>query len=327
MRWLGPRLARQEDPAWPFAPAADVLCADMAFVSAPETDRGWDLRWVEFQTFTSLVSTMYTLHVAATDVWPELGELRFWSPLPGNDWLSSARGWMAPAHGSILLENAPWSQPTRTDFEAARHWFGVEVTGPQSLRAQSRRLEFRDSNGRWRPVPHVANRLILHEAKNRAEVESLLSSVWTGWNSHPVWYYRIDKSLLPVLPLPPAEKCAYGNRWRELNLAPDALVAKARHSHSGKGVMLNATAEILDNLENSENWIVQPKFSPAPLTTARDGAPLFGEIRSVVALSEIGNPWTVCRLVRLSREPMLSTSRWSGAPGEGAVPLYAPPNG
>ncbi len=299
----------------------------MAFIAAPETESGWDLRWVEFQTFTSLISTMYTLHIAATEVWPELNELAFWNRSRHHDWLSSVRQWMAPEKGSILLENAPWSQPTRTDFEAAQHWFNVEVTGPELLRAQHGRLEIFGETGRWRPVPHVANRLILHEATNRTDVERILSSVSTGWNSHPIWYYRVDKGLLPELPLPASEKCAYGHRWRELGLAPGALVAKARHSHSGKGVTLSPSADALDNLAEPEGWIVQPRFSPAPLTIARDGAPLFGEIRSVMALGPGGDPWTVCRLVRLSREPMLSTSRWSGAPGEGAVLLYAPPPG
>ncbi|HEY1613610.1 MAG TPA: hypothetical protein VGF97_07970 [Rhizomicrobium sp.] len=324
---LGPRLGRRDDPAWPRAMAADVLSADLAIVHAPETERGWDLRWVELQTFTSLVSTIYTLHLAAGEIWPELNDLAFWSGAPrGAGWREAARSWMAPQPGSLLLENDPWSQPTRPDFEAARRWFDLEVTDPKSLRLQSGRLEHCDRNGKWRPVPHIANRLILHEAPGRAELEHLLSSAEIGWHSHPAWYYRLDKGVMPDLPLPPIERCARGPNWRDLLLPPEALVAKRCHSHSGAGVRLAMNAASLDALEEPQDWIVQPRFDPMPVCRARDGAELYAEIRCVIALPANGDPpWLACRLARMSRTPMLSTARWSGAPGEGAVPVYAPP--
>jgi hypothetical protein len=325
--WLRPLLSKRDDPAWPLAPAADVLSADLAVVLAPETKEGWDLRWVEIQTFTSLISTIYTLHRGGAELWPELSELAFWDGLaPGRDWLEATRRWMAPEPGSILLETAPWSQPTRPDFEAAQAWFGLTVADTQSVRARAGQLDHCDDAGNWRPVPHVANRIILHEARNRAALEHTLSSVSPGWNSHPAWFYRIDKGVMPELPLAPAERCARADRWRELGLPAAALVAKARHSHSGKGVRLNMDADALDGLETPETWIVQPRFSPAPLLKARDGAPLYGEIRCVIALAKDGEArWLVCRLARLTRNPMTSTSSWTGAAGEGAVPVYAPP--
>lgn len=324
---LEPRLSRRNDPAWPLAPAADVLSADLAIVEAPDTERGWDLRWVEFQTFTSLVSMLYTLHLAAAEIWPELGALAFWGTLPqGSDWRAATQRWMAPETGSILLESAPWSQVTRHDFEAAQHWFGLTPTDPRSLRTRSGQLERCDETGRWLPVPHIANRLILHETPARAELENLLSSVSPGWNSHPAWYYRINKGVMTELALPPSERCERGDRWRELGLPAEALVAKLGHSYAGQGVRLDLDESTLDGLESPEAWIVQPKFSPARLLKARDGAPLYGEIRCVVALPQNGeSPWVVCRIARMTRGPMASAANWSGAAGEGAVPIYAPP--
>jgi hypothetical protein len=325
--WLRPRLARRDDPAWPLAPAADVLCADIAVVSAPETEAGWDLRWVEMQTFTSLLSTIYTLHRAGAELWPELNDLAFSDTPPhGRDWFEATRRWMAPEPGSILLENAPWTQFTRSDFEAARRWFGLTIVDPKSLRSRSTELEYCDDDGNWRAVPHVLNRLILHETPGLPELNQLLSSVSPSWNSHPAWYYRIDKGVLPDLPLPQAERCARGDRWRELGLPPEALVAKARHGHSGRSVKLNMDALALDRLETPEDWVVQPRYSPTPLLTARDGAPLYCEIRCLIALDDAGeSPWLVARFTRLTRGPMASASTWSGAPGEGTGPLYAPP--
>jgi hypothetical protein len=328
LNWLKPRLTRQEDADWPLAPAADVLSADLAIVSAPGTERGWDLRWVELQTFTSLVSLIYTLHRAGAALWPELGECAFWGQPPdGQDWLSATKSWMAPEPDSILLEQDPWSQPTRADFEAARHWFGVTVTEPKDLRRHKDRLERIDENGRARPVPHIANRLILHEAPDPNALKALLSTASASWHSHPAWYYRINKGVMPELPLPQDQRCARGDRWRELGLPAEALVAKACQSYAGKSVLLNASAEALDDLEHPESWVVQPRFSSAPLLQAHDGAPLHGEIRCVIALPKDGaEPWIVCRLARMTRGPMASANGWSGLPGEGAVPVYAPPD-
>lgn len=325
--WLGPRLSRRDDPDWPLAPAADVLSADLAIVEAPDRPGGWDLRWVELQTFTSLLSTIYTLHRAACEVWPELEARAFWSTPPGGrDWLDATRAWMAPDPDSILLEHDPWAQPTRPDFEAARRWFGVTPVDPRVLRLAGGRLDRASDDGTRRPVRHIANRLILHEAANPESARRLLAAAPVTWNSHPAWYYRVDKGVMPDLPLPPSERCARGDRWRTLDLPPEALVAKACHSHSGRAVKLHLGADGLDALDNPTGWIVQPRFTPRPLREARDGHPLYGEIRCILALPAAGEaPWLVCRLVRMTRGPFTSTASWSGAPGEGAVPLYAPP--
>lgn len=328
LTWLGPALARRNDADWPLAPAADVLSADLAIVSAPDTEQGWDLRWVELQTFTSLVSLIYTLHRAGAELWPELGERAFWSKPPhGNDWLHATKAWMAPERGSILLEQDPWSQPTRADFEAARHWFGVTVTEPQALRLRAGQLERTDEDGHVHPVPHIANRLILHEAAQADAVKRMLSSASVTWHSHPAWYYRINKGVMSDLPLPQDQRCARGDRWRDLGLPASALVAKACQSYAGKSVLLDPDADALDGLPDPQNWVVQPRFSSAPLLQARDGAPLHGEIRCVIALPKDGaEPWIVCRLARMTRGPMASANGWSGLPGEGAVPVYAPPD-
>ncbi len=328
LTWLGPKLARQRDADWPLAPAADVLSADLAIVSAPNTERGWDLRWVELQTFTSLVSLIYTLHRAGAELWPELNGLAFWGKPPnGSDWLSATKAWMAPEPGSILLEQDPWSQPTRADFEATRHWFGVTVTEPSALRQRGDGLERIDENGCATPVAHIANRLILHEAAQADAVKQMLSSAHVSWHSHPAWYYRINKGVMPHLPLPEGQRCARGDHWRDLGLPANALVAKACQSYAGKSVLLNPDADALDGLGDPKNWVVQPRFSSAPLLQARDGAPLHGEIRCVIALPRDGTvPWVVCRLARMTRGPMASANGWSGLPGEGAVPVYAPPD-
>src|SRR5690348_11432828 len=159
---------------------------------------------------------------------------------------------MAPEPGSILLEQDPWSQPTRADFEAACHWFGLSVTEPQDLRLRGGRLEHIDEEGRAMPVPHIANRLILHEATDAGAVKQMLSRAAVSWHSHPAWYYRINKGVMPELPLPEGQRCARGDNWRELGLPAAALVAKACQSYAGKSVLLNPSADALDTLDDAK---------------------------------------------------------------------------
>lgn len=325
---LRPHLAKRDDSAWPLAPAADVLSADVAIVQAPECDRGWDLRWVEFQAFTSAVATAYTLHCASEEIWPELSDLRFWNVLPHRSaWVEATQRWMAPQPGSILLDNEPWSQATRYDFEPAQRWFNLAIVDPRQLRSRSGRLERLSEEGEWLDVPHVANRLILHEAPSRAAIEDILSSVSLSWNSHPVWYYRVSKALMPKLSLSPSERCVSADHWRDLGIPAEELVAKPKIGYAGNGVLLNVDADALDSLAVPADWIVQPRYHPVPLIKANDGSPLCTELRCVVALPQREGefPWVVSRFARMARGTMASARFRTGGSGEGLVPVYAPP--
>lgn len=317
------------DPAWPGITTPDVMAADIAIVRDAGHPDGWSLRWVEFQAFHSLSVSVFGLHRAWQSLHPELGALEpYQLPDGESDWLEAVRRWASRSEGGALLEHEPHKQKTAFDLFATARVLNLALVDPSALREVGGVLQRRvDGAGttRWIDIPHVLNRLILHEDGARGRTSRILSDARATWSGHPVWFDRIHKGMLTELPVAENERCTTVDRWRELKIPAEELVAKSTKSWGGAAVRMNVCAADLDAIPDPHDWIVQPRFSSYPVATARDGAPLYGEIRSVVALPAGKRPWVASRLSRLTRIPMGSASSWSGKPGEGMVPVYAPP--
>jgi hypothetical protein len=323
--WLTPLLNQGADGHR--LPTLDVLALDLAVVAAPELARGWDLRWVEFQAFSSLLATVYGLQQAHAHLWPELAGCPAWSPVPGgSDWVSRTKGWLAPRAHSVLIEDRPQEQTTSFDFAAGETLWGYQIVDAADVRVVEGAMEHRTADGDWAPVGHASNRVILHQAESPEALSQMLERATVRWHSHPSGYYRIHKGLLPDLPLRPAERCARADNWKSLGLPPEALALKAIGSYGGADVNLHVTADALESLRHPEEWIVQPKYSPLPLFQSAAGA-IFGEIRCMVLLKEGEQPWIAGRLVRLAGGEKISLGRQLGAEGEGLSVLHSPPGG
>lgn len=317
--------ARFPELQFPGRRAPDVLSADLAITADPAAPGGWSLRWVEFQAFTSLVSSVHTWHQAACEIWPQARDL---SPVvlpPGaTDWLSAVRDWVAPA-GGILLEHNARSQILNFDLQACARNFDLEMVEPAQLVRAGTTLAYRNSTGTHRDVAHVFNRLVMHELGDSAGFRETLAGADATWHSHPAWYYDISKALLPDMQQTPGNRSARAIAWRSLDLPAGALVAKNVKSHGGKAVLLNVDAPTLDALPFPEDWIVQPRYWPQALFSASDGSSVFGEIRCVIALRAGKAPWVASQFMRLSRGDKASAAGFDGSPGSGMCALYRPP--
>ncbi|GAA0764905.1 hypothetical protein LRH25_09710 [Ideonella azotifigens] len=331
--WLQARVeagAWADDARWPGITQPDVLAADLAVVQAPGAPGGWALRWVEFQAFHSVTVTAQALHLAWQALHPGLLQGLQPHELPAGQasWHQAMHDWLAPLPGGVLLEHAPLAQTTAFDLLPTAALLGLTLAEPHQLRSEQGVLQ-RQVGDEWVDVPQVLNRLILHEdPQGEATARLLAQARAVRWRGHPAWFDRIHKGLLPQLPLPAEERCAPLAQWRALGRPAQALVLKSARSWGGTGVRLQVDAAELDALAataDAPHWIVQPRYQAFPLATARDGAPLYGELRCMLALPPDGPPWIAARLARLSRGGMASARSWSGLPGEGLAPVYAPP--
>jgi hypothetical protein len=323
---LQPWIQQPADAQWPHCPPPDVLAADIAIVQSNEAP-GWALRWVEFQAFTSNLATLILLRRAHAECWPELADQSpFGATLPSSSDGITAIGRVLAKHPEgIVLEHDAWQQTTRFDIEATSHLWRLPVVAPENFRAVSGCFEAQIEN-RWKPVPHILNRVILHQAPEPEALRRVMAAARATWHSHPAWFYRIDKGLLVELPLAAEERCVRADRWQELNLPAYDLVLKARHSFGGKDVLMHVDAANLQTLPDPQRWVVQPRYAPYPITHAHDGAPLFGEIRCMLALPANAPAWLMGRIVRMSRGNKSSMGTLQGAAGEGATLLYDPPD-
>lgn len=325
-RWLKPRLggltAGGSDE-----PLLDVLALDLAIVEDLSEPLGWGLRWVEFQAFSSALATVGGLHRAHTLLWPELEACPPWNAVPGGaNWAEYCKTWLAPRENSVLLEDRPDEQSTGFDFAAAKVLWGLPIVDTADVRVTAGEMSRQAQDGTWKDVSHVSNRVILHKAENAHALADLLATATVSWHSHPSGYYRINKGLMPDLPMRPEERCARADQWRSLGLLPSALALKAVESHAGVDVNLHVTEEVLNSLEAPESWIVQPKYKPLPLFESSTGEPIFGEIRCMVLLRAGAAPWLAGRFARLSGGEKVSVSSQLGAEGEGITVLHSPPS-
>ncbi len=322
---LKPLMHAEADSVWGPLPVADVLCLDFAIVRAA-TPQGWEVQCVELQAFTSIVSTVQILQELAHELWPMTTTLRHHDALPvGKDWATEARAWMCPVPDSALMELAPWQQKTSFDFRAAQRLFDIPVIDTNSLRRHGHELTWQDSGGFSHPLKHVFNRLIAHTLPQFEALQLLLRDVPLSWHSHPEWYYRVGKAQMAGLVLSAEERVVPAHQWRVLGMPADKLVLKAAESYGGTDVLLHVTAEQLDTLPNAARWLVQPRFEPLPVLTASDGAPLFAEVRCVVARPTTDKPWVATRFARVYRGDKASASTHGAQTGSGLALLFSPP--
>jgi hypothetical protein len=324
-KWLTPHVKAKiiQDRGFPRGRDADVLTIDFAIVRAPSSTLGWELRLVEFQAFASILATGYLMHQAFSAYWPELAGLTAWQTPPENaTWLEATKDWLNPKQDAFLLDHSILHQKTSFDLLAAARMWNLPLIEPNQLILQS--------NGRFESIPGIPierlfNRLITHDLPDPAAFSSLIKHAEVTWHSHPEWYFLVHKGLMAHIPFGPDEKCTTGENWKNLGHAPADLVAKHMYSFAGTAVHLNLTEHDLASLQNPQDWLIQPKYAPLPLTLASDGAPLFAEIRLMVSLKNHDIPWTAMQLCRVHRGAMASASSIQKRPGEGISLLFRPP--
>jgi hypothetical protein len=305
---LAPRLGQHDHGSWGSVPAADVLSVDLAIVQESLPDRQWGVRLVEIQAFTSVAATAHLLAMASQSLWPDLANLSCHGPAP-KGWMERARTWLAPAEGTVLLDEHYWRQSTLFDFVALQDLFGLEWAVPGDLAREGSNVYLRQRRGLRLKVDAVHNRLIPLVRETEETVSSLFRDVHLHWHSHPAWFKGVSKETLCDMTLPTSERCVRATDWRSLGMAPQQLVLKACHSYAGADVHLGTSAAQLDALAQPNDWLVQPLYRPLALRKASNGEPVFAEVRCIVFLGQ-GHPWVGSRFARLHTGAKASASHF-----------------
>jgi hypothetical protein len=97
------------------------------------------------------------------------------------------------------------------------------------------------------------------------------------WITHPNWFFKISKFLLPLLNII-CSKSYFLHEFPE-NESLEDFVLKPLFSFAGSGVNLNPTKEITDAIEDKENYILQRKVTYEPIFEDINGDFSKAEIR------------------------------------------------
>lgn len=168
----------------------------------------------------------------------------------------------------ILLEIEPEKQNTAIDFYVTEHYLGIKVLCITDLKKEGRKLYYLDERGQKVEVKRIYNRIIFDELDQREDLQRefyFKDEVDVEWVGHPTWFFRISKYILPLFDSPYVPKTFYLDKLEEYPGDLENYVLKPLYSFAGSGIQLDVTKEILDEIEDRENFILQKKVEYAPV--------------------------------------------------------------
>lgn len=208
----------------------------------------------------------------------------------------------------IVLELFPEKQKTRIDFVLTEKYLGIKTVCLTKIIKKGTKL-FYESKGKKIPIKRIYNRLILEDLQKHETPETsfkMTDEVDVEWITHPDWFFKISKVILPRLDHPNVPKSYFVN---EIPEGEDLkkYVLKPLYSFAGQGVKLSPEPSDINNLSDPHNYILQKKVSYAPA---------FLDINSELARAEIRmmyiwpddepKPVPAINLVRMTKSEMIN---------------------
>ena len=215
-----------------------------------------------------------------------------------------------PPENVVLLELFPEKQKTRVDFWATQNALGIEVVCMTRVIRKGKKL-FYEKEGVNIPIHRIYNRVIFDELERIENLETnfnLNDDLEVEWCTHPDWFFVISKCIMPLLKHKNIPASYYLNDFpTDLDLAK--YVLKPLFSFAGQGVNLYPTKEIIDAIEDKQNYILQQKVNYAPLVRTMSEKNSKVELRILFIWSEEENRLKpVINLTRMSKSEMINVS-------------------
>ncbi len=210
---------------------------------------------------------------------------------------------------TILLEVFPEKQKTRLDFELSKKYWDIDVVCLSKVYEENGSL-FYIKEGQKKKIDRIYNRIIFDEIDQKyPEMKSqidILKTAKVEWIANPNWFYRISKYILPYLKGSYIPECHYLHELKNLPENLNEFVLKPLFSFAGAGVQLDLTAEMLENIENKQNYLLQKKVEYVPFLVNPEGNEIKAEIRMMYIWPKgKKRPTLVTNLARLSRGKMI----------------------
>ncbi|OPC37542.1 hypothetical protein BAX97_02435 [Elizabethkingia meningoseptica] len=210
----------------------------------------------------------------------------------------------------ILLEIFPEQQKTAVDFNVTENFLGIKTVCLTKVFKEARHLFYED-NGRKIRINRIYNRVIFDELDNIPDLKTdfhFTDDVEVTWVTHPNWFFKVSKYILPKL------EHAYVPKSYFLNEAPHDIdyaqyVLKPLFSFAGSGVNIHPTQEDVDKITDKENYILQKKVNYAPVFLDINGEYSKAEIRLLFGKPEGSNQLELMvNLVRMTKAEMVNVN-------------------
>lgn len=236
---------------------------------------------IELQAFPSLYAFQEIFEDTFCDVYPFLSEIR--NEMPHEQFRNYIKeliiGEEKPEH-VILLEIYPEKQKTVIDFLLTEKLLGIKTVCLTRIKKEGRKL-FYENDGKLTEIKRIYNRVIFDELDRIPDLKTefdFREEVDVTWVTHPNWFFKISKFLLPFLKHQFVPKSYFLHEFPDGENLED-FVLKPLFSFAGSGVNLHPTREITDAIEDQQNYILQRKVTYEPVFEDINGSFSKAEIR------------------------------------------------
>ncbi|AZA55097.1 hypothetical protein [Chryseobacterium sp. G0201] len=236
---------------------------------------------IELQAFPSLYAFQKIFEDTFCEVYPFLNEIK--NKMPHEEFRNYVKELIVGNENPenvILLEIFPEKQKTLIDFILTEKLLGIKTVCLTKVKKQGRKL-FYENDRKLVEIKRIYNRVIFDELDRIPDLKTefdFREDVDVTWVTHPNWFFKISKFLLPMLKHQFVPKSYFLHEFpKSENL--ENFVLKPLFSFAGSGVNLDPTKEITDAIEDKENYILQRKVTYAPLFEDINGEFSKAEIR------------------------------------------------
>lgn len=264
---------------------------------------------IELQAFPSLYAFQNVYEDLFCKVYPFLKELR--NKISKEDYQKHLYDLIIGDENPenvILLEIFPERQKTAIDFALTEKLLGIKTVCLTKLKKVGKKL-FYENNGNLIEIKRIYNRVIFDELDKIPDLKTefdFREEIDVEWITHPNWFFKISKYLLPLLKHEFVPKSYFLNEFPE-NESLENFVLKPLFSFAGSGVNLNPTKETTDSISDKENYILQRKVNYEPIFEDINGDFSRAEIRLLYIWKENEErPILLQNLSRMTKAAMVN---------------------
>lgn len=264
---------------------------------------------IELQAFPSLYAFQKTYEDTYCEVYPFLNEIK--NKMSDDEFISQIKKLILGNENPenvVLLEIYPEKQKTAIDFHLTEKFLGIKTVCLTKVKKEGKKL-FYENDGKLTEIKRIYNRVIFDELDKIPDLKTefdFREEVDVVWVTHPNWFFKISKFLLPLLKHQFVPKSYFLHEFPENENLED-FVLKPLFSFAGSGVNLHPTKEITDEIKDKENYILQRKVEYAPVFEDINGEFSRAEIRLLYVWHEDEKrPLLVQNLVRMTKAAMVN---------------------
>lgn len=264
---------------------------------------------IELQAFPSLYAFQNVYEETFCEVYPFLNELK--NNISDEEYQKHLYELIVgkeDPENVILLEIYPEKQKTAIDFALTEKLLGIKTVCLTKVKKQGNQL-FYEHNGELIRITRIYNRVIFDELDNIPDLKTEFNfreDVDVEWITHPNWFFKISKYILPLLKHEFVPKSYFLHKFPE-NESLENFVLKPLFSFAGSGVNLNPTKEITAAISDKENYILQRKVNYEPIFEDINGDFSRAEIRLLYIWKENEErPILLQNLSRMTKAAMVN---------------------